>query len=505
MAPYTHKDGRFWVQFKKFEPYKLYLIAGVTDLTDPKGTLAPSREPAAGARRQSVITDMLRGDPDLPGFSVETRLQKTKNWLLGIKCAINAQVHMGRCDRPDNYTKSNMAWDYRYAERENIAADRGAIIEGDDAKVAVTVPFKARSGPDYIDFLVSFLSARTFAGIEDILDMAFLDDECLENCETQYQAGDVGYVVTDAYSASPTDAAAVYYTITAGEAWAITSSDPFGPGESISCVVLQGISDNHRIIVSRGTADAGNPAEIAYADVTTPGTTTWVYVDVGAVNGQYINYMFWLDQGNLYAVTNDGYVYKSEDGGASWTAKYTAGTVAFNDVASIGPGTERAGYVWVVGDSNTIRLSTDEADSWSAVTGPTAGAGDAINTVCVTPDGTVFIGNDAGEIYGSFDNGSNWTTLSLQGLTIANVARIRMAHDGVIWVIASVADGSSRAWRSTDGGATFRLWSHAMPTNSGLNALAIIDQNYVFVGGDAHPAGGTAFISKTKTDFMSLP
>jgi len=505
MTAYTHKEGRVWFQFEKFVPYKLYLLAGATDLTDPKGTLSPSREPSPGARRVSVVTDMLRADPDLPSFTIETRLQKTKNWLLALQCSANVQMHMGRCDRPDNYYKSNMAWAYGSAERENISADRAALIEGDDAKVAISVPFKARNGPAYVDFLVSFLSARTIAAIEDIMDIAFLGTECLEDCMTQRAAGEIGYAVTDAYAGSPTDAAAVYYSTDHGEMWAITSEDPFGPGESISCVVLLGISNDHRVIVSRGTADGGNPAEIAYADVTAAGTTDWVNVDVGAVDGQFINYMYWLDYGSLYAVTNDGYIYKSDDGGVSWTAKYTAGVVDFNDVVALGPGTDRQGYVWAVGDSNMIRLSKDEGTSWSTVTGPTGGAGDTINTVAATPDGTVFIGNDAGEIYGSFDNGENWTTLSLQGLTVASAVRIRAASDDVIWAIGTLADGTSRAWRSTDGGASFRLWDLSMPVNSGLNALAVIDINYVFVAGDQHPGGGTAFISKTLSDLATLP
>lgn len=505
MTAYTYKEGRVWFQFRKFEPYKLYLLSGMTDLLDPRGALSPSREPSASARRRSVVSDMLRADPDLPGFSLETRLQKQRNWVLGIDCAANVQAHVGRCDRPDSYYGSDAAIHYGSAEREDTTHDRAAMIEGDDAKIATTTPFKARHGPIYIDFQAKFLSARTIAAIEDVLDMAFLGVECFENCQSQEDAGENGYLVTDAYSGSPTDAAAVYYTTDEGESWAITSADPFGPGESISCVVLNGITEDHRIIVSRGTADGANPAEIAYADVTEMGTTTWNYVNVGAVDGQYINYMFWLDWGNLYAVTNDGYVYKSDDGGVTWTAEYTAGVVEFNDVSAVGPGSERAGNVWVVGDSNTIRLSEDEGDTWTAITGPTAQAGVNIGTCTVTPDGTLFIGYEDGAIYGTYDDGDNWTALTLQGATATDVQRIRAQNDYDIWAIANLADGTGRCWRSTDGGASFRLWSLNMPTNSGLNALAIIKDNFVFVGGDQHPVGGTAFVSKTQTLLTSLP
>jgi photosystem II stability/assembly factor-like uncharacterized protein len=504
VTAYTHKEGRGWFQFKKFETYKLYLVSGITDMSDPAGALTPSREPSPSVRRQSVVTDMLRGDPELPGFTVETRLQKTRNWILGIKCAVNVQVHLGRCDRPDNYYKSNMALHYAKAEREDRTHDRGSIIEGDDAKIATTTPFRARGGPVYVDFETAFLSARTITATEDITAMAFLGMECFEDCQSQEDAGENGYVATDAYAGSPTDTAQVWYTEDEGETWTVEDSDPFAPGESISDIVVSGISTDHRVIVSRGTTDAGNPAEIAYADVTDIGTLTWTNVNVGSTNGEFINALDWLSWGELFAVTEQGEIYSSDDGGVTWTQEYTS-AIALNDIAALGPGSERSGYVWAVGDTNTILLSTDIGDTWSAITGPTALAAVNINTVEVTMDGTVFIGAANGSLYGSFDDGANWTLLTLQGATCTSVDEIKAWDDDVIWAIGALADGSSRCWRSTDGGASWRLWALNLPTNSGLNALEIIDPNFVFVGGNAHPSGGFAFISKTKSNLYDLP
>jgi hypothetical protein len=53
-----------------------------------------------------------------------------------------------------------------------------------------------------------------------------------------------------------------------------------------------------------------------------------------------------------------------------------------------------------------------------------------------------------------------------------------------------------------DGGASFRLWKLAIPTNAGLNALTVIDPNFVYVFGD--PEGGSGFISKTSTLLIGL-
>jgi hypothetical protein len=145
--------------------------------------------------------------------------------------------------------------------------------------------------------------------------------------------------------------------------------------------------------------------------------------------------------------------------------------------------------------------SSDFGSTWTVVSGAAGGAGDNNLSVLVTPDGTVFIGNDAGELYGSYDNGDEWHTLSVQGIAVTAIDRIVSWGDFIIWVIATTASGS-RAFRSVDGGASFRLWTLNMPTNSGLNALAVVDPNIVFVGGE--PQGGSAFISKTVSNFVGI-
>lgn len=57
--------------------------------------------------------------------------------------------------------------------------------------------------------------------------------------------------------------------------------------------------------------------------------------------------------------------------------------------------------------------------------------------------------------------------------------------------------------RSTDGGAQFQLWSLNIPTNAGLNALFVVDHNYVYIGGE--PQGSTAFITKASSQIQAIP
>ena len=497
MTTYTYQDGRVWVQEKKFEPYQLLLPYGLTDVTDPVGGLAAVREPDPGNRRQTVIVDILRSEPGLPGFSLETRLFKTLNYMFRLKNKrVNVQAHLGQCGRPDRYNASQIGLGWDMCRRGDMTIDRLSQIQGDNTPIAESVPFTAEIGPTPIAFDLEFLTAFTIAETEGISDLAFIVEEC-EDISTQHDPGDNGYAVTVAMAGSPVNVANVWFTVNGGTAWAECSERPFGAGMDISSVIVMGDKEDHRVMVSKGTTDA-TTAQIAYADCTAVGTTAWVTVNVGAVVGQYITHLFAVDWSHIYAVTDDGYVYRSANGGATWTAKLSLGTPQFNESSWLS-----TGIGWVVGASNTIYLTKDFGDSWAAVTAPTDGAGDDFLTVHVTPDGTVFVGNDAGEVYGSYNDGTSWSTLEAQGITPTSIKRIRGADDTHLFMAVNLADDSGRVVRSTDGGAQFLLWSLNMPTNDGLNALFVVNQNYVFVGGD--PQGGTAFVTKAESQIIAIP
>lgn len=502
MTQYNYGDGRVWLQREKFVPYQLLLPYGMTGLTDPLGNLNAVREPSATKRGKSVIVDLIRAEPGLPQFQIETRLQKTFNYMLGLRdCAVNIQAHLGRCDRPDNYFASSMVLHMEKARRGDLEMDRVAKIEGEDNPIQMRVPWVAEVGPILFDLEAEFLSARTIAETEAATDIAFLESECLEDCRSQEDAGANAYLATKRLGSSAGNMADVWYTEDKGESWAkCVPSTPFVGGMDISAIAVMGTKKNHRVIVTNGTTRAGEHAQVAYADVTDMGTTAWVTAEVGSTDGEYILAMVALDWRHIYVTTDQGYVYMSEDGGATWASVYTSGAVDINAISGIGYG-KNAGLIWAVGNSNLAIMSKDYGDSWTAVTGPSDGVGDDNTAVLVTPDGTAFVGNNAGELYGTFDDGDNWTTLSLQGVTPTAVDDIQSWGDADIFVAITTASGGL-VLRSIDGGATFKLWSLNMPTNSGLNALAVVDPNIVFAVGEPH--GGYAFVTRTISQAIGL-
>lgn len=497
---YSYKDGRVWLQTEKFQPYDLLLPYGMTSVTDPSGALTAVREPSAERRRQTVITDILRGEPGLPEFQLDTRLRRTLNYLFGLEdMSFNVQCHMGESGRPDNYFASDIMLMWGGVFRGDLSIDRTTIIEGDDDVDAVSVPFSAEEGPILVDFGVSFLSARTITETATPRGLAFLRREYFRQDQSQEGLGENGYAV---FEATWDEIAQVFYTEDDGETWAAVSADPFDTNEAISDVLVIGKKNDHRVIVSRGSGDDSNPAEVAYADVTSMGTVSWVTVDVGSVNGQYINRMFMIDYMHIFAVTNDGYVYMSTNGGASWELKTSAPGVALNDIKAISYG-KHAGKIVVVGESNTIYMSTDKGKTWDSKSGPAAGAGDDLLACAITPDGTIYVGNDAGELYGTFDFCEEWHTLAAEGITPTAIRSIGHYGNQVIWVGADTADGG-RVVRSVDGGASFKLWDLDIPTNGGIQDLAVLDPNIVYVICDAETMYETIVITRTTSDIIGI-
>jgi photosystem II stability/assembly factor-like uncharacterized protein len=321
----------------------------------------------------------------------------------------------------------------------------------------------------------------------------------LEDCRSQEDAGENGYAVSTARAGSAGNKADVWFTEDSGETWAKTSNgSPFIAGMDMSDILVIGTKKNHRVIIANGTTQAGAHSQIAYADVTDIGVTpTWITVNVGAINGQYITSLLYVDWMHIFASTDDGYIYKSEDGGASWTASFTTGSVDINKMSGLGNG-----IVWAAGNSNLLVYTEDFGISWTVVAGPSGGVGDDNTAVLVTPDGTIFVGNNAGELYGSENDGMDWTTLSAQGVTPTNIVDIKCWGDSDIWLVVDIAGSQSRVLRSIDGGAFFRLWSLGLPVNSGINDLFVVDQNIVYVAGD--PQGSYGFISKTTSQLIGL-
>lgn len=498
------RDGRIFTQLSELQPYDLVQCGGLSAWNRPRGGITPIREQSRLQVGQEIIVDYQRASADMPTFTVRSRLKEIQNFMFALTCQSNWQVLFKDCGDPTDYYGFKMGLAWQRCPPGDLTGEALAVIEGEEVPIHMDNPFSAIYGPYLVDFNVKFLSRRTIAETGTIQDIVMFEEECLEDCQFAARDGQYGYLVSNAYASSPADIANVWFSEDDGDTWALTSTNPFGAeavGQDLSSVVKLGTVNNHRVVISRGSTIAAEHAEIAYSDVTVIGQTDWVNVDVGEVDGEYINMLEWPVFNRMFAVTDLGNIYKSTDGGVTWANVYDDATnrdlfdISFN----------RTGNGWVVGEDDLLLHTTDWGNTWDEVTGPNDGSYNLL-TCDVDMEDKLIVGDSNGGIFGTVNNGYTWVETPPQGVTATSVERIR-SHHYWKWAVVHIAaldgfTGNSRVLRSTDGGASWRLWdltTNIVP-NNGIFALYVVDQNRCLIGGAAIGPAGEALVSRTETN-----
>lgn len=177
---------------------------------------------------------------------------------------------------------------------------------------------------------------------------------------------------------------------------------------------------------------------------------TWVRKNAG--------YGFWSIQkdyaGNIYAGTTGTArgIFKSTDGGETWTNVYSTGASNYLDIAF-----DPLNNVYVANSSNGLIISTDGGSTFTTIPTLTFG-GNSVNTVACGESGLVLVGVTTGGVYRSTDYGATFTQ-TLSGYSIVSLEFDKFNPNRVY--AGSSSTTLNGFFVSTDGGQTF-----TGPTNS---------------------------------------
>jgi hypothetical protein len=165
----------------------------------------------------------------------------------------------------------------------------------------------------------------------------------------------------------------------------------------------------------------------------------------------------------LYAGTHNGGIFKSTDGGASWSVVNTGLTNSLVFALALDPTTPTTLYT---GTGGGVFKSTDGGASWSAVnTGLTNTNVRALALDPTTPT-TLYAGTWGGGVFKSTDGGAHWSAVNT-GLTDTYVHALALdpTTPGTLYA-GTYFDG---VFKSTDGGA------HWSAVNTGLTDTYVFD------------------------------
>ncbi len=182
------------------------------------------------------------------------------------------------------------------------------------------------------------------------------------------------------------------------------------------------------------------------------------------------------NQKNVYAAgdsSGNPYVYKSTDGGATWTSS-SAGLSAFT-VNGLAVGRANSSILYIGGynsNSHSLALyqSNNGGTSWNQLN---PNLGDTIiQGIAVDPNTTswVYLATNRA-LYKSIDNGASFNVMTgMSNLSVRNVT-FDNASPPNIWA-GSDATTSPGTWKSPDGGATWLLQATGALANSSVVSIA---------------------------------
>lgn len=466
---YVAGEIALWLQRNCGEELEFLGCHNVTGVSVPRGDTTPLY--CRTDKRTFKVVRTLRGVPGLGSMTVVTP-ETVTNTLAELPCSFNLYTLFSACradEDPDN-------WDYLYIydgvepTSEDIDTLVVGIDPGDEARILLSLPcsFQERIKVKALEAQQRDVSDIT---TNDINDIFFCDAvECSDLCGDESIGCQVGYFLADSGGV----AAVIGKTTNGGSTWTTIAS----PFTNAAHNITAGACDGDTVVVTSDGDSVYAYSWDAGATWTESFSPTWM-----------VNDIFMLGATRIWMCCQLGYIYYSNNRGASFTLQ-DAGVATAQSLNSIAFADKNRGYA--VGDNNAFVYTRDGGDTWVAGTGPATGVvNDDLYKVVANPDSDIVIVSDEeGNMYRSTDYGQNWTTIFTSNAnTAGGIPDIAWPNCNVIAFVANDSDPyfysspTGVMYQSVDGGVT---WTQiTIPSNSGLNAIWACDVNQYWIAGDA--------------------
>lgn len=433
--------------------------------------------------------------PGSTTLDVEAWYGKTASWLddqLKQRCPMPYYFnHMlcGRQDIPLNYDRAKLVKGGTITNRSTANMVRNRADENDEPEpTGRTWSLNGDiDSPEYWKLVETEIDLLDVATTEDapLLDIYMDGDRrCAGNCGPEKSIGTTGVVVANDDGIA---AANAWFT---DNAWAVGDHDqqvgPFAIVEAISAVVRFPITaTTFRTLVTCGTAAVAG-LRSAYSD---DEGATWTVTTHNASATEMVPHggaLHVLD-GNIWMGTNEANIYKSTDGGVTWTQQTTP-TPAANGINAIHFFDENNGSAvgGATGASEWKLITTDGGLHWNAMAGVAQAAIMATGVVMLSTKHIQTVWED-GDLWYSLDGGAVFAQKALPKVMVA--AGDIMYKDEHCGAIVGV-DSADKAvmQRTTTGGFLWEDFTHATAfdavANYGLNAVWVVDYNTIYAVGD---------------------
>ena len=251
-----------------------------------------------------------------------------------------------------------------------------------------------------------------------------------------------------------------------------TSWTSLNKGLAITQFYRLGLSKLTPTLMVAGAQDNGNMKLNA---------ATWTNITNADGMGGFIDF---ANNNNVYATIQYGALFRSTNGGSSWTGISTPAGGAW--VTPFVQSRTVANTIYAGTDK--VYMSTNQGTTWTAISGALSGVGQ-FTIVRVHPNPNNILAGSGGKLYKTLDGGSTWTDIT-GGLPVgANYLTDAVMNDNdpqMIWATFSGYNAGQKVYKSTNGGAAWTNISGVLP-NIPVNCVVYENKagNPIYVGTDA--------------------
>jgi hypothetical protein len=391
------------------------------------------------------------------------------------KCANDVQIHLGACSDPSDFNvfEKNLILEDARLTNWSTADDIGALGSDENAKVDEQTDISF--GEMYEVLPLTFAERAGDVVFRLVIDVVICDKASCGDCEESSDGCQKIYAVTQSAPGSPGLAPDVVYSLDKGVTWAnddINSMLAAEEADALACL------DVYVVVVSEDSESLHYKEQ---ADIDAGVVGGWLENGNGIVAGNGpMDIWSWAGKYAFIAAEN-GYVYGTSDPTAD-TVVLDAGVATNNDLFAVHAISDL--FAVAVGEAGTVIYTVDQVTWAATVAVPTA---DDLLCVWIKNQNEWWVGDDAGHVWYTLDQGQNWTEKDLPGVGWTQINDISFPTDSIGYISAEIgADG--QMLRSYDGGFSWVVlpeWVGDLPDADSYDAHAACtdDPNFVVAVG----------------------
>jgi hypothetical protein len=455
------------------------------------GSIDPIYMPSPRRANRYELVGRQIGAPSLP----KAKITFSEKWdgiprmLMAPKCPMNFYEVHSRCG---DFSDFNRGWEgyiniysqfmptdtIDLGNRNNQTADE-MLMDGVNFTGVALYPVGQ----------LSFGEEATTQVVMEVIDAVYGTQIQCSNCGVPNDGSQFIYAVTRANVGSPSAPGQLVYTLDGGDTWNTSLITGIGTTNSPTLIDIAGnvlfVAAGSSLFYTVLNSTTGAPS--TWSSLTTPAAFTDVYV-------RSANEIYFVGTGS----TN---IYRTTD------ITIAASSIDYGSSANLHRITGYDSTIIATGNSGTVRYSTNAGVTWTNAVAPAASLTHAV----AARRGYWIVGNNAGNVYVSRDNGNSWTLVQFPNYGTGSVTDIVMVTNEVIWIaqnvsnvayLATTMDGGD-TWASNSTGSmrivNFPTFQSISRMAAPIDADAAVAANYLTLGGLATGGGDGFLISASPT------